>query len=96
MKTLKKQIDLKLKNNKFKEKYFEEKKLIELSLMIHSEREKNGLSQIEVAKKAHITQQQLSKIENGINCNIVTFLKVCNALGLDFNFNKIKKQSGLC
>ena len=34
----------------------------------------------------NVTQQQLSKIENGINCNIITFLKVCNALGLDFNF----------
>lgn len=34
----------------------------------------------------NVTQQQLSKIENGINCNILTFLKVCNALGLVFNF----------
>lgn len=96
MKTLKSHLDSKFKDNKFKEKYLEEKKLIELSLMIHEEREKNGLSQFDVAKKAHITQQQLSRIENGINCNIITFLKVCNALGLDFNFNKINKEGGLC
>ncbi|MHB8880081.1 MAG: hypothetical protein ACYC69_01070 [Thermodesulfovibrionales bacterium] len=26
--------------------------------------------------------RRVSKIEQGINCNIVTFLKVCNALGI--------------
>ena len=96
MKTFKNHLESKLKSDKFKEKYLEEKKLIELSLMIHNEREKNGLSQNEVARKAHITQQQISKIENGINCNIITFLKVCNALSIDFNFNKPDKQNGLC
>jgi hypothetical protein len=29
-----------------------------------------------------VTQQQVSKIEKGINCNVTTFLKVCNALGI--------------
>ncbi|MBN2769197.1 MAG: helix-turn-helix transcriptional regulator [Spirochaetes bacterium] len=96
MKTFKRHLETKLKNNEFKENYYEEKKLIELSLMIHDIREHNGLSQIDVARKAHITQQQMSKIENGINCNILTFLKVCTALGIDFNLNNINKQNGLC
>ncbi|MGA2141184.1 MAG: helix-turn-helix transcriptional regulator [Brevinematales bacterium] len=96
MKTFRSHLESKLKDPDFKEKYLEEKKLIELSLIIHNEREKNGLSQNDVAKKAHITQQQMSKIENGINCNIITFLKVCNALSIDFNFNTANKQGGLC
>ena len=96
MKTFKSHLESKLKNDNFKDGYLEEKKLIELSLMIHNVRENNGLSQNQVAKKAHITQQQMSKIENGINCNIITFLKVCNALGIDFNFNNINKRGHLC
>ena len=92
MKTFKKHLDTKLKNDKFRKKYLEEKKLIELSLLIHNEREKSGLSQRDVAKKAHVTQQQLSKIESGANCNILTFLKVCNALEIDLDINKSNKQ----
>jgi len=56
-------------------------------MRIHEAREKSGLSQLEVAKRAHVTQQQLSKVENGKNCNMITFLKVCNAPGLDFDFS---------
>jgi DNA-binding XRE family transcriptional regulator len=92
MKTFKKHLDTKLKNDKFRKKYLEEKKLIELSLLIHNEREKSGLSQRDVAKKAHVTQQQLSKIESGANCNILTFLKVCNALEIDLDINKSNEQ----
>ena len=83
MRTFKSHIKNKLKDNNFKEMFDEEKKLIELFLKIHEIREQSGLSQNEVAKKAHVTQQQLSKIENGINCNIITLLKVCNALNVD-------------
>lgn len=86
MKTFKKHLNDSLKDPELNEIYNEERKLIELSLRIHEAREKSGLSQIEVAQMAHVTQQQLSKIENGKNCNMITFLKVCNALGLDFNF----------
>jgi len=88
MKTLKRHFNQKLKDERFKEMYIEEKRFAEISLMLHEAREMNALSQKEVAKKAHITQQQLSKVENGVNCNIITFLKVCNALGLDINFNR--------
>ncbi|HCL55630.1 MAG TPA: XRE family transcriptional regulator [Spirochaetia bacterium] len=90
MKTFKKHLNEKLNDIKFQEMYDEEKKLLEISLKIHDEREKHGLSQNEVAKKAHITQQQLSKIENGENCNVLTLLKVCHALGLKLDFIKNK------
>lgn len=87
MKTFKRHLEKSINDPDFNEIYTEERKLLELSLKVHDAREKSGLSQAEVAKLANVTQQQLSKIENGINCNMLTFLKVCNALGLDFNFS---------
>ena len=71
-----------MKNPEFRKAFEEEKRLLELSYAIIEAREKSGLTQKELAKKSHVTQQQLSKIENGINCNMLTFIKVSNALGL--------------
>lgn len=88
MKSFRQDLINKLKNKKFKKLYDEEQQLLEISLKIHKVREKLGLSQKELACKATITQQQLSKIENGINCSIKTFLKVCNALNLQLNFKE--------
>ena len=71
-----------MKNPEFKKLFEEEKRLLNLSYTIVEAREKSGLTQKELAQKSHVTQQQLSKIENGINCNMLTFIKVSNALGL--------------
>ena len=40
-----------------------------------------GLSQVELAKKAHIGQTTLSRIENGEDCKISVIQKIENALG---------------
>lgn len=88
MKTFRKHLDAKLKDEHFRRLYAEERQLAELSLRILSAREKKGLSQKEVAQKAKVTQQQLSKVENGINCNLKTFLKVCNALDLKLDLDQ--------
>ena len=77
----------KLKNPKFKKLYEEEKYLLELGMAITEAREQRGLSQKELAQKSKVTQQQLSKIENGINCNMLTFLKVSSTLGLDLTLS---------
>ncbi len=82
MRSFREHLKEKLKDKQFKELYDEERQIAELSLRIVDTREHLGLSQAEVAKKAHVTQQQVSKIESGINCNMTTFLKVCNALGI--------------
>jgi DNA-binding XRE family transcriptional regulator len=71
-----------LKNPEFKKAFEEEKRLLELSYAITEAREKCGMTQKELAQKSRVTQQQLSKIENGVNCNMLTFIKVSNALGL--------------
>jgi len=82
MKSFKHHLHHKLKNERFRLLYEEERQLAELSLKILDARENKGLSQLVVARKARVTQQQLSKIENGFNCNLNTFLKVCKVLGL--------------
>ena len=71
-----------LKDPLFKKLYEEEKYLLELGLAIAEAREQKGLSQKELTQKSQVTQQQLSKIENGINCNMLTFIRVSSALGL--------------
>jgi transcriptional regulator with XRE-family HTH domain len=82
MRTFRKHLKEELQDEHFRKLYQEEKQLAQLSLRLHAAREGLGLSQQEVAKKAKISQQQLSKLENGANCNITTFLKVCDALGV--------------
>ena len=89
MRTFKKHLKQELNNPKFKQLFDEEKELHEIAIKILEARNKLGLSQKELAQKAHITQQQLSKVENGINCNLVTFIKVCNALGMKIDVEKI-------
>jgi DNA-binding XRE family transcriptional regulator len=76
-----------LANPEFKSWYEDEKRLLELGLKIAEKRQQLGISQKELAQKSHITQQQLSKIENGCNCNLLTFIKVSSTLGLSFNLS---------
>ena len=90
MRTLKEHLNSKIKDKSFKDKFKEEKELVNISLELQTLREKKGLSQSDLAKKAHVTQQQLSKIENGINCNLTTFLKVCHALDLEISIKNRK------
>jgi len=81
----------KLKNKRFKRMYEEEKELLDISLKILEARREQNLSQAELANRAHITQQQLSRIENGMNFNIKTLLKLCDALDLSLDFKQRPK-----
>ncbi|WP_288550275.1 helix-turn-helix transcriptional regulator [uncultured Brachyspira sp.] len=56
-----------------------------LSSEINEIRTQRGMTQKELANKAGITQQQLSKVELGANCNMSTFISVASVLGLDIN-----------
>ena len=85
--TFKEHLNEKVKNVNFKKMYEEEKHLLELGLLIIEAREQKGLTQRELAQKSQVTQQQLSKIENGVNCNMLTFIKVSSALGLDLTLS---------
>ena len=61
-----------------------EKMRVDLAVAIARKREAEGLSQSVIARLAHLTQQQLSKIENGENCTIDTYFKAMAALGMSF------------
>jgi transcriptional regulator with XRE-family HTH domain len=93
MRTFDKHLEECLKDKKFKKLFEEELKLARIMVAIQEEREKKGMSQADVAKEAHITQQQMSKIENGENCTLSTLLKVCQALGLELVIQKSSPQS---
>ncbi len=62
-----------------------EKLRVDLAVAIAKKREAEGFSQNVIASLAHLTQQQVSKIENGENCNIDTYFKAMAALGMNFN-----------
>ena len=92
MRTFRKHLKEQMKDPEFAKGYNEEKRIIELAVKIAKERNKLGISQAELARKAHVTQQELSKVENGANCNMHTFIKVCIALGLKLNFEREKAR----
>ncbi len=75
-------IEQKLNDKRFHKMLEEEKQMAELAVRLALARDKSGKSQQELAIEARITQQQLSRLENGARCNVNTLLKVCNALGL--------------
>jgi DNA-binding XRE family transcriptional regulator len=77
----------KLKNPEFKKAYKEEKYLLELGLRIIEARKQSGMTQKELAQKSQVTQQQLSKVENGVNCNMLTFIKISSTLGFTINLS---------
>ncbi|MGA2507071.1 MAG: helix-turn-helix transcriptional regulator [Chitinispirillaceae bacterium] len=93
MKTLKAHLKESLKNEKFRELFEDEKELLDVSLRLQEERKSAGLSQKALAEAAHLTQQQVSKVENGINCNITTYLNVSRAIGLRFSLAGCVRES---
>jgi DNA-binding XRE family transcriptional regulator len=82
MKTFRNHLNEKLKDKKFAALYNTQNEMLGLAIKIAQARSNQGLSQVDLARKANVTQQQLSKIENGENCNMLTFLKVSKALNL--------------
>jgi HTH-type transcriptional regulator/antitoxin HipB len=88
MKTFKSHLHQSLKDEKFKEIYNEEKELLKLSLALQDARKKAGISQQEIAHQANLTQQQVSKLENGDNCTIMTYLKASRAIGFSLTLRQ--------
>jgi HTH-type transcriptional regulator/antitoxin HipB len=73
----------KLRNDEFAKGFEMELQFARLAVGIAEARENQKLTQSDLASKAHITQQQLSKVENSKACKVETLLKVCDALGMD-------------
>lgn len=53
-----------------------------LSRRVAEVRERQTLSQQDVATRTRLAQQHVSRLEHGQNCQLLTFLKVCQALGV--------------
>lgn len=71
----------KLKNPYFRELHELEEQKIKIVKRIIAYRIKNKLNQSQLAKKAGVTQQHISKIENGEFSNITTLEKVLLFIG---------------
>ncbi len=82
MRTFKAHLREKLHDEGFKELFDEKRELVRIGLEIAGARTKLGISQAELARRAHVTQQQVSKMEIGTNCNVLTLLRVCRVLSL--------------
>ncbi|MGA2224417.1 MAG: helix-turn-helix transcriptional regulator [Syntrophobacteraceae bacterium] len=87
MRTFKAHLHEKLQDPQFKELFNEDLELLRIGLEIAEARKKMGISQTELAGRAQVTQQQVSKIENGVNSNVLTLLRVCRALSLTCRTN---------
>lgn len=92
MKSLRNHLQEELQNSDFKKAFDEELRLAQLAVQIAKSREKKGLTQAQLASRARITQQQISKVEHagasGFNVN--TLIRVCEALGLDLTLSPRK------
>lgn len=82
-------IEQKLKDERFRKMYEEERQMAELAVRLALARDRSGKSQKDVAREARITQQQLSRLENGARCNVNTLLKVCKVLGLTLELREV-------
>jgi len=71
----------KLKDPHFKELYRLEEQKLKIVKKIIEYRIKHKLSQKQLAQKANVTQQHISKIENGEFSNIITLEKILLFIG---------------
>lgn len=76
-------LEQKLKDKEFAQGFDKDLHAARIAIEIAQARECLKMTQSDLAKRAHITQQQLSKVENAKACKVETLLKVCDALGMD-------------
>lgn len=81
MRQVDKHLEEKLKDPYFKELYELEEQKLDIVKHIIDYRIKNNLTQEQLAKRAGVSQQHISKIENGEFSNIITLEKVLLFIG---------------
>lgn len=77
-----------LQNPRYREIYEIEKEIARITVEIQKLRMQQGISQSELAKKAHLTQQQVSAIEHGSNITLKTLLQIGHVLGLKLSIQQ--------
>jgi DNA-binding XRE family transcriptional regulator len=79
----------KLKDPYFKELYELEEQKLEIVKRIVNYRIKCNLTQEDLARKADVSQQHISKIENGDFSNMMTLEKILLFIGLTIKFTAV-------
>ena len=85
MRTHREYLEKQLRDDRFAKDFDCEKQKLRIAYDIHSARIEQGLSQKDLARKAGVTQQMVSRIENAANANMTqsTVSKIAGALGKD-------------
>ncbi len=90
-------LEKELKNNEFKLFFDEHRFYLDIAHLISNLRQRAGLSQTEVASRAHVSQPMIARLERGDHQRIPTFdtiYKILKILGYDLSISvkKIKKK----
>ena len=88
MRTFKDHMERALKDKKVARSYEEEYKKLRIAYEVHAAREHLGWTQQQLANRARVTQQMVSRIENATvpNISLKTLCLVGKALDLDVGF----------
>lgn len=72
-----------MKDPEFRKAFEQEEVFVSLAIQIAKLREKKKMSQLQLAKKMHTTQQTVSRLEDPHNksCSIGTLVRLGDALG---------------
>ncbi|MDH6364504.1 putative transcriptional regulator [Enterococcus sp. PF1-24] len=74
-------IEEKLKDENFKEMYEAEGEKLETAVALYKAREAAGLTQAELAERAHTTQATIARIERGDNVSFDKLSSIAHAMG---------------
>ena len=85
MTTFKEHLNEKLNDKEFARLYHMERKKLRIAYEIHAARINQGWTQKQLAERAGVTQQMISRIENALTPNISlnTVTKIGDVLGLE-------------
>lgn len=92
MRSLDEHLREKLKDSYFKELYELEEQKLAIVKPIMAYRVKHNLTQAQLAKEIGVSQQHISKIENGEFSNIATLEKVLLFIGLKIKLEVVPLQ----
>lgn len=86
LRSVKEHLEEKLRDPYFKELYELEQERMKIAKLFVDYRIKNGITQEELAKRLGVTQQYVSKLEEGVFSNIKEVAKILLTIGYKIEF----------